>query len=36
MDIKMVLSNKIGLVELYNFDVHQIYILYWHQYENLL
>ena len=33
MYLKLLLSDKTGLMELYNFDVHQIYIRLWHQFE---
>ena len=31
----MEISDKIGIFELYNFAVHQIYILWYHQYDEI-
>ena len=33
MNLKMIFSAKIGLLDHYNFAVHQIYIIWWHHTE---
>ena len=35
MNLKMVFSNKIELVDIYNCGVHHIYILWWLHFENV-
>ena len=36
MDLNIVFSDKIGLLELYNFAVHQIHIKWWHHTEKYI
>ena len=36
MDFKMVFTEKIGPLYIYNFDVHQIYIIWWHHSEKYI